>query len=79
MGPDREDPAAIKRHMLDDPEWLDALAASLNGAEDDAPVDPKRRFKFNLELFDELLRGCRPGWRRSTRSWTGSWTGPSAR
>jgi len=53
----REDPASIKRHMLDDPEWLDALAASLNGAEDDAPVDPKRRFKFNLELLDELLRG----------------------
>jgi N utilization substance protein B len=53
----REDPASIKRHMLDDPEWLDALAASLNGVEDDAPVDPKRRFKFNLELLDELLRG----------------------
>jgi N utilization substance protein B len=53
----REDPASIKRHMLDDPEWLDALAASLDGAEDDAPVDPKRRFKFNLELLDELLRG----------------------
>jgi transcription antitermination protein NusB len=52
-----EDPVAIKRHMLDDPQWLDALAASLNGAEDDAPVDPKRRFKFNLELLDELLRG----------------------
>jgi N utilization substance protein B len=43
--------------MLDDPQWLDALAASLNGAEDDAPVDPKRRFRFNLELLDELLRG----------------------
>lgn len=52
-----EDPASIKRHMLEDPQWLDALAASLNGAEDDAPVDPKRRFKFNLELLDELLRG----------------------
>lgn len=52
-----EDPVAIKRHMLDDPQWLDALASSLNGAEDDAPVDPKRRFKFNLELLDELLRG----------------------
>lgn len=52
-----EDPVTIKRHMLDDPQWLDAMAASLNGAEDDAPVDPKRRFKFNLELLDELLRG----------------------
>ena len=52
-----EDPVAIKRHMLEDPQWLDALAASLSGAEDEAPVDPKRRFKFNLELLDELLRG----------------------
>lgn len=52
-----EDPTSIKRHMLEDPQWLDALAASLNGAEDDAPMDPKRRFKFNLELLDELLRG----------------------
>ena len=53
----REEPASIKRHMLEDPEWLDALAASLNGAEDDAPPDPKRRFRFNQELFDELLKG----------------------
>jgi N utilization substance protein B len=53
----REDPVDIKRHMLDDPEWLDALAGSLNGAEDDAPPDPKRRFKFNQALFDELIKG----------------------
>ncbi len=53
----REDPASIKRHMLEDPEWLDALAASLNGAEDDAAPDPELRFTFNLELFDELLKG----------------------
>ncbi len=53
----REDPASIKRHMLDDPEWLDALAASLSGAEDDAPIDPKLRFRFNQELFDTLLKG----------------------
>ena len=52
-----EDPVAIKRHMLDDPEWLDALAGSLNGADDDAPPDPKRRFKFNQVLFDELIKG----------------------
>ena len=43
--------------MLEDPEWLDALAGSLNGAEDDAPPDPGRRFRFNMELFDELLTG----------------------
>lgn len=43
--------------MLDDPQWLDVLAASLNGAEDDAPPDPKRRFRFNQELFEELLKG----------------------
>lgn len=53
----REEPATIRRHLLDDPEWLDALVASLSGAEDDAPVDPKLRFTFNLELFDALLRG----------------------
>ncbi len=53
----REDPASIKRHMLDDPEWLDALAASLGGAEDDAPIDPRLRFRFNQELFDTLLKG----------------------
>lgn len=53
----REDPGDIKRHMLEDPEWLDALADSLNGVEDDALRDPKRRFQFNQGLFDELLRG----------------------
>jgi N utilization substance protein B len=52
-----EDPAAIERHLLDDPEWLDALAASLCGLEDDEPLDPKLRFKFNLELFHELMKG----------------------
>jgi N utilization substance protein B len=52
-----ESPASIKRHMLDDPTWLDALAASLRGDEDDAPVDPKDRFRFNQDLLDELLAG----------------------
>lgn len=56
----QEEPAAIRRHMLDDPQWLDALAASLNGAEDDAPPEPKRRFRFNQELFEELIKGV-PG------------------
>ncbi len=53
----REEPATIRRHLLNDPEWLDALANSLSGAEDDTPVDPKLRLKFNLELFDDLLKG----------------------
>ena len=53
----REEPATIRQHMLDDPEWLDALVNSLNGAEDDTPVDPKDRFNFNLELFDSLVKG----------------------
>lgn len=53
----REEPATIRQHMLDDPEWLDALVNSLNGAEDDTPVDPKDRFNFNLELFESLVRG----------------------
>lgn len=53
----REDPIDIKRHMLDDSEWLDALVNSLSGAEDDTPVDPHLRFKFNIELFDGLIQG----------------------
>lgn len=53
----REDPATIRAHMLNDPEWLDALTNSLSGAEEDAVVDPKNRFKFNLELFDGLMKG----------------------
>jgi N utilization substance protein B len=53
-----EDPMEIKRHLLDDPEWLDAVAGSLNGAEDDeAPPDAKERFNFNMELLDQLLTG----------------------
>ncbi len=53
----REDPATIRAHMINDPEWLDALTNSLCGAEEDAVVDPKNRFKFNLELFDGLMKG----------------------
>jgi N utilization substance protein B len=53
----KESPVSIKRHMLDDPEWLDALAASLSGAEDDAPIDPKDRFRFDQGLLDELMVG----------------------
>jgi transcription antitermination protein NusB len=53
----REAPATIKQHMLDDPEWLDALAGSLSGADEDEPPDARLRFKFNLELFEDLLKG----------------------
>lgn len=52
-----EDPIEIKRHLLDDPEWLDAVAASLSGIDEDAVLDPKERFNFNVELLDELLTG----------------------
>jgi transcription antitermination protein NusB len=52
-----EDPMSIKRHLLDDPEWLDAVAMSLSGADDDATPDPKQRFKFNLELLEQRLTG----------------------
>lgn len=52
-----EDPVSIRAAMLDDPDWLDALAATLRGAEDDEPVDPKLRLKFNQSLFSELLSG----------------------
>ncbi len=53
----REAPATIKQHMLDDPEWLDALAGSLSGADEDEPPDARLRFKFNLDLFESLLKG----------------------
>jgi transcription antitermination protein NusB len=53
----REAPATIKQHMLDDPEWLDALAGSLSGADEDEPPDARLRFKFNLDLFEDLLKG----------------------
>ena len=52
-----DDPMAIKRHLLDDPEWLDAVAASLNGSSDDEVLDSKDRFNFNVELLDQLLTG----------------------
>ena len=55
----RESPATIKQHMLNDPEWLDVLAGSLSDTESDAdePADARLRFKFNLDLFESLLRG----------------------
>ncbi len=52
-----EDPMAIKGHLLDDPEWLDAVAGSLSGLDDDAPPDARQRFQFNMELLDQLLTG----------------------
>ncbi|WP_295384089.1 transcription antitermination factor NusB [uncultured Thiodictyon sp.] len=53
----KEDPATIRAHMLSDPEWLDALNNSLSGAAEDTVIDPKNRFKFNLDLFDDLMKG----------------------
>lgn len=52
-----ENPMEIKRHLLDDPEWLDAVAMSLSGADDDDDPNPNLRFQFNLELLEELLTG----------------------
>lgn len=52
-----EDPLAIKRHLLDDPPWLDAIAASLNELNDESELTPKERFNFDLNLLDELLSG----------------------
>ncbi|NEV62477.1 transcription antitermination factor NusB [Thiorhodococcus minor] len=52
-----EDPAQIKRNLLDDPDWLQAVAASLNGVDEDELLDAKERFNFNLELLDELMSG----------------------
>ena len=52
-----DDPMAIKRHLLDDPKWLDAVAASLNGVSDEDELATEERFNFNVELLDELLSG----------------------
>lgn len=52
-----EDPAQIKRNLLDDPDWLDAVAASLNGVDEEELLDAKERFNFNVDLLDELLTG----------------------
>ena len=52
-----DDPMAIKRHLLDDPKWLDAVAASLNGVSDEDELATEDRFNFNVELLDELLNG----------------------
>ena len=48
---------SIKRHLLDDPKWLDAVAASLNGVSDEDELATEDRFNFNVELLDELLSG----------------------
>jgi transcription antitermination protein NusB len=52
-----DDPMAIKRHLLDDPKWLDAVAASLNDVGDEDELTTGERFNFNVELLDELLSG----------------------
>ncbi|EGV28276.1 NusB antitermination factor [Thiorhodococcus drewsii AZ1] len=52
-----DDPMSIKRHLLDDPEWLDAVAASLSGVGDDEALENGQRFNFNLELLEQLLTG----------------------
>ncbi len=52
-----DDPMAIKRQLLDDPQWLDAVTGSLSGTDEDAPLDSRQRFKFNMELLDQLLSG----------------------
>ncbi|MBK1722732.1 transcription antitermination factor NusB [Thiocystis violacea] len=52
-----EDPVQIKRHLLDDPEWLNAVAASLKGVDEEELLETKERFNFNVELLDELLSG----------------------
>ncbi|MCK7583134.1 MAG: transcription antitermination factor NusB [Chromatiales bacterium] len=52
-----DDPMSIKRHLLDDPKWLDAVAASLNGVSDEDELATEDRFNFNVELLDELLSG----------------------
>jgi N utilization substance protein B len=52
-----EDPMSIKRHLLDDPEWLDAVTASFSADEEDVAAAGAERFRFDMELLDQLLSG----------------------
>jgi N utilization substance protein B len=52
-----EHPMAIKRALLDDPEWLDALTASFHTDDEDSPSGSSARFKFDMDLLDQLLSG----------------------
>jgi len=52
-----ENPMTIKRHLLDDPDWLDAVTSSLNGTSEDEELDAQQRFNFDLDLLDQLLTG----------------------
>ena len=48
-------PAEIARHFLDDPTWIEALAAGLAGLNDDEP--PLKPARYDIGLFQDLLRG----------------------
>jgi N utilization substance protein B len=52
-----EHPMSIKRELLDDPEWLDALTASFNSDDGESPGASSARFKFDMELLDQILSG----------------------
>lgn len=52
-----EDPRTIKHHLLDDPDWLDAVARSLSGIDEDEALEQRDRLPFNAELLDQLLTG----------------------
>ncbi|QIK37436.1 transcription antitermination factor NusB [Caldichromatium japonicum] len=53
-----DDPMTIQRHLLDDPDWLDAIAASLSETgEEETALKDGGRFNFDLKLLEELLRG----------------------
>ncbi|MBK1699496.1 transcription antitermination factor NusB [Thiococcus pfennigii] len=52
-------PQEIASDFLDDPEWLEEVAAGLRGEADEAVEDAaaRRDRRFDLGLFDRLLKG----------------------
>ena len=52
-----DDPMRIKRQLLDDPKWLEAVAGALQDCDDDTPAGPAPRFDWDMSLLDQLLTG----------------------
>lgn len=53
----RHSAAEIAQHFYDDPPWMEALAQGLSGRCEDDDKPPPHANRFDLQLFDQLLRG----------------------
>ncbi|MBK1645426.1 transcription antitermination factor NusB [Thiocapsa imhoffii] len=52
-----DDPMQIKRQLLDDPKWLEAVAGALQDPDADTSAEPAPRFDWDMSLLDQLLTG----------------------